>query len=58
MNEILFVGDSVKHDLEGAHAVKMHALLFDPAGRHPEEEERIQRFAELPEVLMRLSAEM
>lgn len=58
MNEILFVGDSVKHDLEGAHAAKMQALLFDPENAHPEEEERIQRFSELPEVLKRLSAEM
>lgn len=33
-------------------------LLFDPENAHPEEEERIQRFSELPEVLKRLSAEM
>lgn len=58
VNEILFVGDSVKHDLEGAHEAKMQALLFDPENQHPEEEERIQRFAELPEVLKRLSCEI
>ena len=55
MNEILFVGDSPKHDVEGARNAKMHALLFDPAGRHPEEEERIQSFREISEVLERLS---
>ena len=55
INEILFIGDSPKHDVEGARNAKMHALLFDPAGRHPEEEERIQSFREISEVLERLS---
>ena len=54
INEILFIGDSPKHDVEGARNAKMRALLFDPAGRHPEEEERIQSFREISEVLERL----
>ena len=54
INEILFIGDSLKHDVEGARNAKMHALLLDPAGRHPEEEERIQSFREISEVLERL----
>ena len=47
----LMVGDSPRDDVAGARAVGMHALLLDRAGRFPEEPERIESLAELPDKL-------
>jgi putative hydrolase of the HAD superfamily len=46
-SEILFVGDDVRNDFEGARAAQMRAILFDPAGNV----DVAERIAELSEIL-------
>lgn len=45
--DILFVGDDLDNDYQGATAAGMQAVLLDPAGRHPDVPHRIGRLAEL-----------
>jgi putative hydrolase of the HAD superfamily len=52
-NDILYIGDDLVNDLEGARAAGSAALLFDPGGEAPDIPERVGR---LTEVLTRLSA--
>lgn len=47
--EVLFVGDDLGNDYEGATAAGMPAILLDPLGRHPEVPHRVARLAELAE---------
>jgi putative hydrolase of the HAD superfamily len=49
VGEVLFVGDDLGNDYEGATAAGMPALLLDPAGRHPSVPHRVARLAELAE---------
>lgn len=44
---VLFVGDDLRNDYEGATAVGMHALLLDPDNEHPDVPHRIARLEEL-----------
>jgi putative hydrolase of the HAD superfamily len=46
-SEVLFVGDDVRNDFEGARRAGMQAVLFDPAGKA----ELAERIAELSEIL-------
>lgn len=46
-SEVLFVGDDLQNDYEGASAAGMRAVMLDPAGRHPEAPHRIASLAEL-----------
>lgn len=36
VSELVYVGDSVHHDIEGAHAIGMDAVLIDRADRFPQ----------------------
>ena len=45
--EVLFVGDDIGNDYEGATAAGLPAVLLDPSGRYPEVPHRITRLAEL-----------
>ena len=45
--EVLFVGDDLANDYEGATAAGMPAILLDPLGRHPDVPHRIASLAEL-----------
>ncbi len=45
--EILFVGDDVENDYEGATAAGFRAVLLDPAGRWPQVPRRVARLDEL-----------
>ncbi len=45
--EVLFVGDDVDNDYEGATAAGMRAALLDPLSKHPEIAHRVTRLAEL-----------
>jgi putative hydrolase of the HAD superfamily len=47
VEEVLFVGDDLGNDYEGATAAGMPALLLDPLGRHPAAPHRITRLSEL-----------
>jgi putative hydrolase of the HAD superfamily len=47
--EVLFVGDDVANDYEGARAAGMSAVLLDPQGRHPTVPDRITALTELLE---------
>jgi len=44
---ILFVGDDVQNDYEGAKAVGMRVVLLDPLDQHPEVTDRIRTLSEL-----------
>ena len=46
-SEVLFVGDDIGNDYEGATAAGLYAVLLDPAGRHPEVSHRVTRLADL-----------
>ena len=46
---ILFVGDDVQNDFEGARAAGLQVILLDGEGRHPEITPRIRRLADLLE---------
>ncbi len=46
-SEVLFVGDDVRNDLEGARQAGMNAVLYDPAGKV----DGVQRIADLNEIL-------
>jgi putative hydrolase of the HAD superfamily len=45
--QIAYVGDDLANDYEGARAVGLRAVLFDPRGEHPSEVARISRLGEL-----------
>ncbi len=45
--EILFVGDDVENDYEGATAAGLHAVLLDPKDKHPEVARRVRSLGEL-----------
>ncbi|MDY3555866.1 HAD family hydrolase [Gemmata sp. JC717] len=45
--EVLFVGDDLRNDYEGATAAGMHALLLDPDARHTHVPHRATGLAEL-----------
>ena len=45
--EVVFVGDDMANDYEGATAAGLLAVLIDPAGRYPEVPHRVTRLAEL-----------
>jgi putative hydrolase of the HAD superfamily len=47
VSDVLFVGDDLGNDYEGATAAGMPAVLLDPHGKHPEIAQRIGRLAEL-----------
>jgi putative hydrolase of the HAD superfamily len=49
VGEVLFVGDDLGNDYQGATAAGMPALLLDPLGRHPSVPHRLTRLAELVE---------
>jgi putative hydrolase of the HAD superfamily len=49
-DRILYVGDDVKNDVEGARAAGLRAVLFDPSRRAPEVDPRIGRLSELVEL--------
>jgi putative hydrolase of the HAD superfamily len=42
-HEVLYVGDDLSNDLEGARAAGCHSLLFDPHNKAPTVVDRIQR---------------
>jgi putative hydrolase of the HAD superfamily len=44
---ILFVGDDLENDYEGATAAGLQAVLLDPDGRHPQVARRISALREL-----------
>lgn len=46
-SEVLFVGDDIGNDYEGATAAGLHAVLLDPHGRYPDVPHRVTRLAEL-----------
>jgi putative hydrolase of the HAD superfamily len=46
---VLFVGDDLGNDYEGATAAGLPALLLDPQGRYPHVPHRIASLAELVE---------
>lgn len=46
-NEILFVGDDLQNDYEGATAAGMRPLLLDPGARHPDVPHRVAGLREL-----------
>lgn len=46
-SEILFVGDDLENDYEGATAAGLHAVLLDPKEKHPEVERRVRSLREL-----------
>ncbi|MDX6473327.1 MAG: putative hydrolase of the superfamily [Gaiellaceae bacterium] len=45
------VGDTIADDIEGAHALGMHAVLVDRHGRHPDFEPRLEDLYGLPAAL-------
>jgi putative hydrolase of the HAD superfamily len=47
VSEVLFVGDDIGNDYEGATAAGLPAVLLDPHGRHPDVPHRVTRLAEL-----------
>lgn len=46
-SDVLFVGDDVGNDYEGATAAGLHAVLLDPHAKHPDVRHRVTRPAEL-----------
>lgn len=44
---VLFVGDDVENDFEGATAAGLRAVLLDPAGRHPHARPAVATLREL-----------
>jgi putative hydrolase of the HAD superfamily len=46
-HQILYIGDDLGNDYEGARAAGLEALLFDPRDRHPGGVPRIQRLGDL-----------
>jgi putative hydrolase of the HAD superfamily len=48
--QVLFVGDDIANDYEGARAAGLRALLWDPHGRAPAAVERLGRWADLLDV--------
>ena len=46
-SEVLFVGDDIGNDYEGATAAGLHAVLLDPHGRFSDVPHRVTRLAEL-----------
>jgi putative hydrolase of the HAD superfamily len=50
-SEILFVGDDVENDYEGAMGAGLHAVLLDPTDRYPMIPQCIRSLTELPEFL-------
>jgi putative hydrolase of the HAD superfamily len=58
-HEILFVGDDIENDYEGATAAGFQAVLLDPAGKCPQVPRRIASLADLlrePRVSLRFVA--
>ncbi len=53
-NAVVHVGDSIAHDVRGAEAAGLRALLFDPQGRHSNQDEnqRIERLTDIPGLLL------
>jgi putative hydrolase of the HAD superfamily len=51
--EILFVGDDLRNDYEGARAVGMQAVLYDSAAQAADNPNRVSRLTELLENLSR-----
>lgn len=49
VEEVLFVGDDIDNDYDGAIAAGLVALLLDPEGRHPNVPRRITRLSDLLE---------
>lgn len=47
VSEVLFVGDDLVNDYEGATGAGLPAVLFDPSNRHPHVPHRVTRLAEL-----------
>ncbi len=47
----LYVGDSVPHDVQGAAAAGVHAVLLDRAGLFPSARKQIRSLVELPALL-------
>ena len=45
--EVVFVGDDLGNDFQGATAAGLTAVLLDPAGRHPDVSPRVGALAEL-----------
>lgn len=45
--EILYVGDDLENDYDGARAAGLHAILLDEDDRHPHVEHRVRSLAEL-----------
>ncbi len=52
-NRALYVGDSVPHDVQGAAAAGVDAVLLDRAGLFPSAPTRIRSLMELPDLLVR-----
>jgi putative hydrolase of the HAD superfamily len=50
-DEAVMIGDTVEDDIEGAHAVGMHALLVDREGRYGDEVEALDDLREVPAAL-------
>jgi HAD superfamily hydrolase (TIGR01509 family) len=49
--DALYVGDSVEHDVMGARAVGMNAVLLDRAGRHESYQPKVQSLVQLLEFI-------
>ena len=47
VSEVLFVGDDLGNDYEGATAAGLPAVLLDPHGRHAHVPHRVTRLTEL-----------
>lgn len=52
--QILYVGDSIRLDMEPALSLKMNAILIDRENYYPAFKNRIRSFADLAEVINRL----
>jgi putative hydrolase of the HAD superfamily len=48
---VLYVGDSMEHDVNGARAAGMEVVLLDRTGRHPDYAPRLSSLSELPAFL-------
>lgn len=48
---LLHIGDSLRHDIEGARSMGWQAVLIDPQGKHPEVEPRVETLPALLELL-------
>jgi putative hydrolase of the HAD superfamily len=46
--EILFVGDDRANDYDAARRAGMRAVLFDPARKHVDVDERVERLGQMP----------